>query len=59
MEMGHILLHGADAELYASDAARKADDLSWEDWAGRFNEYLNRMEELLWPDLDYYRWWSQ
>jgi len=51
MEMGHILLHGADAELYASDAARKADDLSWEDWAGRFNEYLNRMEELLWPDL--------
>ncbi|MEX0980549.1 MAG: ROK family protein [Bacteroidales bacterium] len=51
MEMGHILLHGADAELYASDAARKADDLSWEVWAGRFNEYLSRMEELLWPDL--------
>lgn len=51
MEMGHILLHGEDAELYTSDAARKADDLSWETWAGRFNEYLNRMEELLWPDL--------
>ncbi|MDF1571972.1 MAG: ROK family protein [Bacteroidales bacterium] len=51
MEMGHILLHGADAEEYASDAARKADDLSWEDWAGRFNEYLHRMEELLWPDM--------
>ncbi len=51
MEMGHILLHGEDAELYASDAARKANELSWEDWAGRFNEYLNRMEDLLWPDL--------
>jgi polyphosphate glucokinase len=51
MEMGHILLHGKDAELYASDAARKANGLTWEDWAGRFNEYLNRMEELLWPDL--------
>lgn len=51
MEMGHILLHGDDAEKYASDAARKADSLSWEDWARRFNEYLSRMEELLWPDL--------
>lgn len=51
MEMGHIMLHGDDAERYASDAARKANDLKWEEWAGRFNEYLNRMEELLWPDL--------
>jgi len=51
MEMGHILLHGDDAEKYASDAARQADDLSWEDWATRFNEYLHRIEELLWPDM--------
>lgn len=51
MEMGHILLHGDDAEKYASDAARKADNLSWETWASRFNEYLIRMEELLWPDM--------
>ncbi len=51
MEMGHILLHGDDAEKYASDAARKEEDLNWEDWAGRFNEYLHRMEELLWPDM--------
>jgi len=51
MEMGHIILHGDDAEKYASDAARKADKLNWETWAGRFNEYLKRMEELLWPDL--------
>ena len=51
MELGHIMLHGADAEKYASDAARKANKLSWDEWAGRFNEYLNRIEELLWPDL--------
>lgn len=51
MEMGHILLHGADAEKYASDAARKADGISWDAWAARFNEYLNRIEDLLWPDL--------
>jgi polyphosphate glucokinase len=51
LEMGHILLHGADAELYATDAARKNNDLDWDTWAGRFNEYLLRMEELVWPDL--------
>jgi len=51
MEMGHILLHGDDAELYASDAARKALNISWEEWAGHFDEYLKRLEELLWPDL--------
>ena len=51
MEMGHIMLHGDDAEKYASDAARKSDELTWEEWANRFNEYLSRMEELLWPDM--------
>ncbi|MFC2089297.1 polyphosphate--glucose phosphotransferase [Bacteroidota bacterium] len=51
MEMGHISLHGMDAERYASDAARKTFNLTWEEWAGRFSEYLNLMEDLLWPDL--------
>ena len=47
---GRIGLHGADAELYATDAARKRDNLDWDTWAGRFNEYLLRIEELIWPD---------
>ncbi|MFZ5941344.1 MAG: polyphosphate--glucose phosphotransferase [Bacteroidota bacterium] len=51
LELGHIILKGDDAEKYASDAARKNLNLTWEDWAGHFNEYLHRMEELLWPDL--------
>lgn len=50
LEMGHITLHGADAELYASDAARERNELDWETWGCRFNEYLLRMEELTWPD---------
>ncbi len=50
LEMGHILLHGADAELYATDAARKKHNMDWDTWAKRFNEYLLRMEELVWPD---------
>jgi polyphosphate glucokinase len=51
LELGHIILHGDDAERYASDAARKADDLSWESWGKRFSEYLRRLEDLTWPDL--------
>jgi polyphosphate glucokinase len=51
LEMGHIELHGKDAEKQVSDAVRKELDLSWEEWAKRFNEYLRAMEDLLWPDL--------
>jgi len=50
-EFGHIEIKGMDAELYASDAARKEKDLSWEEWALRFNEYLAKLEFLLSPDL--------
>lgn len=49
-ELGHLLLNGYDAEFYASDAARKREDMSWDEWGKRFNEYLNRVEALFWPD---------
>jgi polyphosphate glucokinase len=51
LELGHIILHGDSAEKYASDAARQRDELSWEEWAAHFNEYLARLEFLTWPDL--------
>lgn len=50
-ELGHLLLHDMKAEHYASDAARKRLDLSWDDWGGRFNEYLRHLESLFWPTL--------
>ena len=50
-ELGHIELMGMDAEKYAADAARKAEDLSWEDWAKRFDKYLVTIEKLVNPDL--------
>ena len=25
--------------------------MSWEEWGGKFNEYLNHLERLFWPDL--------
>ncbi len=49
-ELGHIELHGDDAETYASDTARKRDDLNWKDYAGRLDEYVRAIEALLWPD---------
>lgn len=51
VEMGHIEIHGQDAEWGASDAARKREKLSWKKWSARFDEYLRMMERLIWPDL--------
>jgi len=50
-EFGHIEINCDDAELFASDAARKENDLSWKKWASQFDTYLLRMEALIWPDL--------
>lgn len=51
-ELGHVYLpHGKKGEHHASDAVRKTEDLSWKSWSKRFNEYLELMEALFWPDL--------
>lgn len=51
-ELGHLYLqNGIEAERYASDAARKVEDLGWKSWGNRFNTYLDMMEKLFWPDL--------
>ena len=52
MEWGHVYMqHGLTGEQYASDAVRKNEELDWDAWGKRFNEYLVYMEKLLWPDL--------
>ena len=50
-ELGHIEIERLDAEVRASDAARKREKLSWKKWGRRFNTYLSRLEALVWPDL--------
>jgi polyphosphate glucokinase len=50
-ELGHIILRGEDAELYASDAARQRKKLSWKTWGKHFDAYLDRLENLFWPNL--------
>jgi polyphosphate glucokinase len=51
LELGHIGLHGADAEDWASAAAREREDLSFPEWATRLTDYFRALEDLVWPDL--------
>jgi polyphosphate glucokinase len=50
-ELGHIEIDCDDAELLASDAVRKLQDLSWKKWAKRLDKYLTTLESLFSPDL--------
>lgn len=51
-ELGHVWLdNGLQAEPFASNAVRKALNLSWSDWGERLNKYLSTMENLFYPDL--------
>lgn len=50
-ELGHIEIKGRDAEYRASDTARKRENLSWKKYGRRLDEYLNKIDALLWPDL--------
>jgi polyphosphate glucokinase len=51
MQLGHVELHGRDAELRLSPAARKRRRIGWKPWAAEFNELLARYEAYVWPDL--------
>lgn len=50
-ELGHLQLRGDDAEHWASARVRTEQKLDWPAWAGRVNEYLDRLHELFWPEL--------
>ncbi|MEU6846475.1 polyphosphate--glucose phosphotransferase [Streptomyces sp. NPDC046716] len=50
-ELGHLELHGHDAEKRASTKAREDEDLTWEHWARRVTKYLAHVEMLFSPEL--------
>lgn len=50
-ELGHLEMHGMDAEHYAAGRIQEEDGLSFDDWGDRVNEYLNYVHRLVWPDL--------
>jgi len=50
-ELGHLELHGHDAEKHASTKAKDDHDLSWPHWAHRVQKYLAHLEMLFSPEL--------
>ncbi|MEW2546065.1 polyphosphate--glucose phosphotransferase [Streptomyces sp. NPDC047002] len=51
-ELGHVELHGHDAEKRASSKAKEDEDLSWSHWARhRVQKYLAHLEMLFSPEL--------
>jgi polyphosphate glucokinase len=50
-ELGHLELHGHDAEKRASSKVKEDQDMSWKHWAARVEEYLAHVEMLFSPDL--------
>ncbi|WP_203138654.1 polyphosphate--glucose phosphotransferase [Microbacterium sp. JZ31] len=50
-ELGHLQWNGDSIEKYAATSARERENLSWEEWAGRLQEFYNHLEFLFSPDL--------
>jgi len=50
-EFGHLEIRGKDSEERASERAKTAHELSWKHWAKNVNEYLERIEALVSPQL--------
>ena len=50
-EFGHLKLRGKDAELRASERAKRTHGLNWKQWAERVEEYLKHVENLFSPRL--------
>ncbi len=49
-EMGHLLFKGDIAERYCSNAVRKNNNLSWEEWGGRLNDFLIHLDRIFSPN---------
>ncbi|HET6358601.1 polyphosphate--glucose phosphotransferase [Streptomyces sp.] len=50
-ELGHLELHGHDAEKHASTKVKDDEGLSWHHWAHRVQKYLEHVEMLFSPEL--------
>jgi polyphosphate glucokinase len=50
-ELGHLELHGHDAEKRAAASVRDDEHLSYKKWAQRVNDYMSHVERLFTPDL--------
>jgi polyphosphate glucokinase len=51
VQLGHLEVHGRDAETRLSPVARTLRKIGWRQWATEFNGLLALYEAYLWPDL--------
>lgn len=51
LELGSFPLKGMAAEEYAAAAVRLRENLSWQEWGGRLNQFFGQVERLLAPDM--------
>lgn len=51
LELGSLPLRGGSAEEYAAASVRTQENLSWQEWGGRLNQFFGQIERLLSPDL--------
>lgn len=49
-EFGHLNYQDDIYEKYASNSAREREELSWDEWSKRFNQYLAHLELLFSPN---------
>jgi polyphosphate glucokinase len=50
-ELGHLYVDGHLADTWVSDATRTKGNLSWKHWSSRFERYLQRLQDVVWPEL--------
>jgi polyphosphate glucokinase len=52
LELGHFPWKGGkDAEQFVAASVREEKGLDWEEWGGRLHDYIEVLEQLLWPEL--------
>ena len=50
-ELGHLEIDGVDYESKAAFSAKERENLSFDEWAKRLQNYYSRLEALFTPDL--------
>ncbi len=51
-ELGHVYMkNGMKGEHYAANSVREKNELNFEEWGKRVNEYLSYLEKLFYPNL--------
>lgn len=50
-ELGHIEMNGRDAETQAAESVKVRENLDYEEWAKRLQQYYSQIELLVAPDV--------